>query len=129
VKPNISGLPRRLNLIGVVVLVLGLAGAALIYMTSTEDAGPSVGYVVADGATYTIAPGDSKKYQRNLELYGGKAAVLADELTSWFAGLWRGRALAFTIAGISIAVAGGLFLLAGLIASHPDHGGPGSRDG
>lgn len=125
---NIVGLPKRLNLIGIVVLVLGLAGAALIYVTSKDDAGPAVGYVIADGHAYAIAPADSKKYRHDLELYGGKAAVLADEFSNWFAGLWQGRALAFTVAGISIAVAVGLFFLARLAACDPDRGDQGRRN-
>lgn len=38
--------------------------------------------------------------------------VLAAELTRWFAGLWRGRNLAFTVAFLSVLVALGLYLYA-----------------
>ena len=127
-KRNLSGLSQRLYLIGALVLVLGLAAAALIYATSKDDAGPAVGYVVAEGKVYTIAPGDSKKYRHDLELYGGKAALLADDFGNWFAGLWKGRALAFTLAVISIAIAGLLFYFAKLAATDPDRGDPGSRN-
>ena len=43
-------------------------------------------------------PFTSKKYVRELELYGGKINVLAVELRQWLASLWRGKALAYTIA-------------------------------
>jgi len=43
---------------------------------------------------YPMMPEDSKMYQRDLELYGGKAAVLADEFWRWFVTLWHGTRLA-----------------------------------
>ena len=119
---NNSSLAQRLYLIGAMILLLGLALAALIYVTSKDDSGPAIGYVVADGNVYAIAPGDSKKFRHDLELYGGKAALLADDFGNWFAGLWKGRALAYTLAVISIAIAGLLFYFAGLAASLPDRG-------
>ena len=125
---NLFNLSRRLYLIGALVLLFGLAAAALVYATSTDDAGPAVGYVVADGKVYAIAPGESKKYRHDLELYGGKAALIADDFGNWFAGLWKGRALALTLAGISIAIAGLLFYFAGLAASNPDRERQGSRN-
>jgi hypothetical protein len=125
---NASNLPQRLYRIGALLLALGLCAAALIYLMSAEDAGPAVGYVVADGNTYSIAPRDSKKFRHDLELYGGKAALLADEFSNWFAGFWQGRTLAFTVAGISIAIAGLLFYFAGLAASEPHRRDPGERN-
>jgi hypothetical protein len=50
-------------------------------------------------------------YLRDLERFGGKAAVLFDELNRWFAGLWRGKSLATTVAWISVFVALVLFAL------------------
>jgi hypothetical protein len=38
--------------------------------------------------------------------------VLFDELDRWFAGLWQGKSLAFTVAGISVLASLGLFLYA-----------------
>ena len=121
-NPDHTGLAQRLYLIGILVLLLGLVAAALIYVTSKDDSGPAVGYVVADGTVYAIAPADSKRFRHDLELYGGKAALLADDFGNWFAGLWKGRALAYTLAVISIAIAGLIFYFAGLAASHPDRG-------
>lgn len=48
-------------------------------------------------------------YLRQMEVYGGKANVLAYELREWFAGLWHGRALAFTVAGLSALLALAVF--------------------
>jgi hypothetical protein len=43
----------------------------------------------------------TKSYLHDLELYGGKANVLAAEFREWFTGLWMGRNLAFTIAALT----------------------------
>ena len=54
----------------------------------------------------------SKQYQRTLELYGGKANVLAVELTQWFDTLWHGTRLAYTVACASVLLAGAFWLAA-----------------
>ena len=94
------------------VLVLGLGAALAIYLTAPSDSGAAVGYEVINGVAYPVAPADSKAYQRELERFGGKANVLAAELNQWFAGLWRGRNLAFTVAFLSVLVALALYLYA-----------------
>ena len=63
----------------------------------------------ADGNVYAVQPGDSKMYRHELERFGGKAAVLADEFERWFSGLWKGKRLAGTVAVISLLVALGFF--------------------
>jgi hypothetical protein len=45
---------------------------------------------------------ESKKYLHDLEVYGGKANVLAAQFRDWFAGLWSGTNLAWTIAALTI---------------------------
>ena len=57
-------------------------------------------------------PDDSKQYLRDLELYGGKANVVADQFRRWFAGLWQTKSLAFIIAGATILLSFGLFYIA-----------------
>jgi len=57
-------------------------------------------------------PEDSKQYLRSMELYGGKANVLADELRRWFVGLWHGKSLARIIAVLTILISLGLFYAA-----------------
>ena len=44
----------------------------------------------------------SKKYLHDLEVYGGKANVLAAEFREWFTGLWFGKNLAITIAVLTL---------------------------
>ena len=59
-----------------------------------------------------LCPEDSKQYLRSMELYGGKANVLADEFRRWFVGLWQGKSLAFIIACTTIITSFGFFYTA-----------------
>ena len=93
-----------LNLISALILLVGLGGAILIYRTAQNNSSGVLGYEETGGSVYPIMPEDSKKYLRDLELYGGKANVLMDELRGWFVGLWHGKSLAFTVACITIMV-------------------------
>ena len=47
----------------------------------------------------------TKLYRHDLEVYGGRANVLADDFREWFAGLWHGRNLAFTVAVLTVLAA------------------------
>jgi len=49
---------------------------------------------------------------------GGKFAVYADQFNQWFASLWQGRALAYTVAVLAVAIALMCFL-AGRLMSAP----------
>jgi hypothetical protein len=76
------------------ILLVGLASAALIYFA---NGGPR------SASDYELER--SKLYLHDLEVYGGKANVLADDFRSWFDGLWHGRSLALTVAVISVFTA------------------------
>ena len=54
----------------------------------------------------------TKAYVRQLERFGGKAAVIFDDFNRWFAGLWQGKALGVTVGWISVALAVVLFWIA-----------------
>jgi hypothetical protein len=101
------------------VLLLGLAAAAAIYFTAADEPGGGIGYVLVDGQVHVLSPGQSKSYISQLERFGGKAAVLFDEMNRWFAGLWQGKALGVTIGWISVAVAAFLFFVARLLQPPP----------
>lgn len=77
------------------ILVLGFAAAAVIYLTAQPPPENPLGY----------DPLDTKKYLHDLEVYGGKANVLAAEFREWFDGLWHGKRLAFTVAVITVVAA------------------------
>ena len=90
-------LKTRLYLASLIILLVGMGSAVAIYINAGEDTGDVLAYVMADGQAYPIGPEYSKQYRHDLEIYGGKAAVLADEFERWFDGLWRGKSLAFTV--------------------------------
>ncbi len=97
----------RFDLAGTLILVVGMAIAALIYVTAADDSSAAVNQELMN----------TKRYGYELERIGGKAAVLAAEFNQWFESLWRGKQLASTVAGLSIAVALGCFLIAHLLSA------------
>ncbi len=107
-----TNMQKRLHFISAIVLLVGLGSAILIYLTAEDVPDSGVGYEVVNGYVYPTAPQNSKVYVHDLELFGGKAAVLADEFSRWFAGLWHGKSLAFTVACISIFISLVVFFVA-----------------
>ncbi len=92
--PLMRSAQERRNTIAAALLTAGLLASGVLYVRATRfggDAGER-----AD---------DSKVYLRQMEVYGGTANVLASELREWFAGLWTGRSLAFTVAFLSLVAA------------------------
>lgn len=73
------------------ILAVGFAAAAVAW-----------GAAVARPANPLADQLESKKYLHDLEMYGGKANVLAAQFRDWFAGLWSGTNLAWTIAVLTI---------------------------
>ena len=103
-KREIADLRESLILIGAIIILVGLGSSILIYQSAGNDSDDVLGYEIIDGSAYPIRPEDSRIYRRDLELYGGKAAVVVDDFSRWFVGLWHGKSLAFTVAGISIFI-------------------------
>ena len=103
---------KYLNLLGVIILVIGLGSAALIYQRADNTPYGVVSYETADGTIYPMSPQDSKMYRHNLEVYGGKFNVMLDDFRRWFLGLWHGKSLAFMVAGASLIISFGLFFAA-----------------
>jgi hypothetical protein len=92
---------RRCYIITVVILSVGFSSAATIYLTAGE------------------APHDpfaefekSKKFAYELERMGGKAALVANDFNRWFAGLWQGESLAYTVVAITILIAAVYYFIA-----------------
>ena len=116
-KWKISDPQTCLNLISVIILLVGLGSAVLIYRTAGNDSNGVLGYEIIGGQAYPISPEDSKMYLHDLQLYGGKAAVLSDEFSRWFVGLWHGKSLAFTVAYITLFISFVVFYIANHLPS------------
>jgi hypothetical protein len=111
-KKRTANLHTFLYFLSGIILLVGLGSAVLIYESSSDRPTSVLGYESGSGSVYPILPEDSKQYLRGLELYGGTANVLADELRLWFVGLWHGKSLALTVACITILVSSGIFYTA-----------------
>jgi hypothetical protein len=91
-----------LNAIGVITLVVGLGSAIWIYRTAGNDSNNILGYEGRGGSVYPVKPEDSKKFMRDLELYGGKTNVLLYEFRVRLVGLWQGKSPAYMVAFLSV---------------------------
>lgn len=108
----------RLYLIAAIVLLAGLSAAVLIYLKAETPADSVLIHEFEN----------SKMYRHDLELYGGKLNVLADEFRRWFVGLWQGKKLAFTMAYITLALSIGLFIVAHKLPSESKSGRHGENN-
>ena len=120
---------KCLYLISAIVLLSGLSSAIVVYWTAEQDVNSLSGYEVIGGYIYPTTPENTKKYTHDLQLYGGTAAVLADELRRWFIGLWRGKSLAVTIACIASIISFGIFLFAKYASFSPQSHSPNESQG
>lgn len=108
--------PRQINSRSLFILALGLGAAAAIYCLAPDE--------VDDPLLNDLRA--ERKYRRELEVYGGKANVVSADFMEWFGGLWRGRALAGTVAVLTVAGT----LVFRFVATHPfpeeppEDGGP-----
>jgi hypothetical protein len=113
-----ANLQSFLYLISAGILPAGLGCAILVYRSAMNASNDVPGYEVIGGFVYPNNFEHSKKYEHDLQLYGGKAAVLADDFMRWFSSLWRGESLAYTIAGITIVLSFCGFLAARNVQLH-----------
>ena len=112
----------RCNAIGKYVLLIGLCAALAIYLLAGGDPRDAASSRLDGGNVQQDLSEISKSYLRNMELYGGKANVMAYEMRLWIGGLFQGRTLAYTVGLASLVVALGFFLLARLIPPGADPG-------
>jgi hypothetical protein len=114
---------KRLTICFLIVALVGLCSALLIYLTAGEDTiDEGFQIVIVDGKAYPIPLADTKMYRRELQRFGGKMALLLDDLNRWFASLWHGKSLAVTVVWITAFVSLALFLLARGMPSGPEPG-------
>jgi hypothetical protein len=105
-------LKRRLHRSCLAILAASLCAALLIYLYADAVVDDSLGYVIVNGAVYPSSTRDSKIYRREVQRFGGKAALAIDDFSRWFARLWRGRALAGTVASLGVLLSLGIYLFA-----------------
>ena len=91
------------------ILALGFAAAVVIYLTAQPPPDNPLGY----------DPLDTKKYLHDLEVYGGKANVIAAQFRDWFDSLWHGKQLAFTVIVLTVIAAGAFQVLHHALAARP----------
>jgi ABC-type phosphate/phosphonate transport system permease subunit len=93
---------KKVNIITVLIILVGFCSAVILYLTAREpEENP-----LADQLE------NSKIFNRSLELYGGKANLLATEFSRWFGTLWHGKSLAFTVMVISAVIAALFYFIA-----------------
>jgi len=107
-------LRKKFYAAAVLVLAAGLACAGWIYVRADDGPDLSGAYqiVVVNGVPTPIAPNESKAYVRDLQRYGGKMAVIFDDIGRWWDGLWHGRSLALTVAFLSVLASLVLYFVA-----------------
>jgi hypothetical protein len=106
-----AALYARLRRVGLVMLVAGLVAAAMV-----SAAAPPV-----DDA----AAADSKRYEYEMELVGGKSNLFAAEVREWFEGLWYGNGLSHMLACVSVGGSFMCFFLAHRLKRHALRTDPG----
>jgi hypothetical protein len=94
---NEDGLPlhERIFYAGVLILVAGLTGAALIFWFTADSALKKT----------EIEFANPRAYEFQIERLGGKATVYVVRFNEWFTGLWQGRPLAYTVAVLTLVIA------------------------
>lgn len=119
--------PNKLRLTGIFILVAGLAGAAWLYRSAPADGtAAAIGYQLENGVIIPVYPGDSKRYERDMETMGGRAMLLAADIMAWC----RTREPAYVLGGLALAASLACFSLSRLEDAPPgdDNGGGGGRD-
>ena len=103
---------KRCNLVTAGILLSGLGTAVAIYLTA------------ADAPDNPFAEYEqSKKFSYEVQRMGGKMALVANDMTSWFAELWHGRQLSYTVACITLVIAVGYYVIASGIKHGEDAAG------
>ncbi len=100
--------PRHLRWLAYALCTIGIVSAVFLYVTASPPLEHPLGY----------DPFASKKYLRDLELYGGKMNILAVEFRQWFERLWRGKNLSYTVAVLTVTLSYVLWCIGSHAASN-----------
>ena len=121
-----------LNLLGLIILVGGLASAASLWLAQDRlDRQTSAG---GGDTTGPLPPEDSRRYTHDVELYYGQTGILMDKWRRWWEEWSHGKPLAEVMAVASLILASGLFYAAAnrphptkLLKSNTTQGAPDSN--
>jgi len=116
--PGLTRIQVRIYALGYAILALGCGGSFWAYKVAVSD---------ELGDSLMAQARDTKGYQGQMELLGGKANVLGNDLQDWFIGLWHGRNLAYTLAVITIVLALACFYVAFALPDLPTFGEEGNN--
>jgi hypothetical protein len=102
----LARLENALRCCAVAILAAGLCGSVLIWRAQDRMERGNAGAQAGD-ADLLPSPLEDRRQLRDLEYYGGKGSVLLEELKESL----HGKALAKTLAVVSVLTAAGLFLV------------------
>jgi hypothetical protein len=91
---------NRCYLVTAGILMTGFGSAIAIYLTAPES---------SDNPFAEFE--QSKRFSHEVQRMGGKMALVANDISSWFVELWHGRQLAYTVTGITLAIALGYYVI------------------
>ena len=97
------------NTLGILIFLLGTGSAGLIHWNARQSKVQKTSAVQGTWQDGTLATQDSKKSSRDVEMYYGKAGMVAVRLRDWFE---QPESLAIILATISTLAALACFLLA-----------------
>ncbi len=84
------------------ILTAGYGAALVIFCLARPPQANPLGYEFTD----------SKRYLRDMEMFGGKANILTAQFRDWLAGMFQGRSLALTVAILTSLLALGVWIFA-----------------
>lgn len=116
---------RRLTLRfwGVFCLCAGLGLGAWVWQRGQAPPQAS-GYVVVDGVAYPVPVEDTKAYNRQMEVMGGKGLVAVEAFSRWLGGLSRSRVFAGLLAAAGLGIGLAFFRAAARPVVFDEDSGP-----
>ncbi len=98
-------LARGLNASALLVAAMGLMAALALFVARAPDDARDASGQNLDGV-YASTIVDDRREQYEIERLGGKMGVLMVEFNEWLASLWQGQRLAYSIAIMTLGLAG-----------------------
>jgi hypothetical protein len=94
----------RCYLVTLGILLCGIGSSVAIYLAADDT--PENPFAEFE---------QSKRFAYEVQRMGGKMALVANDAGIWFAGLWQGRQLAYTVACITLVIALAYYVIASTV--------------